>query len=132
MPPKKQSSVPFLNFASLDNVLVRPKKSAADFDGALTRATRPGAASNDGQLNRLNGILRGIEQTLTHPQGLAGREWYRHMIYAPGLFTGYGVKTLPGICEAIEGHWQDVDQNMAIVAGALDAYSRRFNEAKAP
>jgi N-acetylated-alpha-linked acidic dipeptidase len=132
VPPKRESGVPFFNFAPLDNALVRLKKSAADFDSAHTRATRADGASGAGQFNRLNGLLQGLEQTLIHPQGLAGREWYRHMIYAPGLFTGYGVKTLPGIREAIEERqWQDVDPGMTIVAGVLEAYSGRLDEAAA-
>jgi N-acetylated-alpha-linked acidic dipeptidase len=132
IPPKRESAVPFLNFAPLDNALVRLRKSTKDFDAAFARATRADAASDDARFNRLNGMLQKLEQTLIHPQGLAGREWYRHMIYAPGLFTGYGVKTLPGIREAIEERqWQDVDRNMTIVAGVLEAYSSRLDEAAA-
>ena len=92
---------------------------------------------NIGRINRnfalqafRGGEGQGLEQTLIHPQGLAGREWYRHMIYAPGLFTGYGVKTLPGIREAIEERqWQDVDRNVTMVASVLEAYSSRLDQA---
>ncbi len=131
-PPKRESSVPFLNFAPLDNALVRLAKSAADFDAALARAIRSDVATDARKFDRLNAMLQGLEQALIHPQGLPGREWYRHMIYAPGLFTGYGVKTLPGIREAIEERqWDEVDRNMKIVAGVLDAYSSRLDAASA-
>jgi len=87
---------------------------------------------SDVQLAHLNDLLRGMEQALLHPQGLPGREWYRHMIYAPGLHTGYGVKTLPGVREAIEErNWPETDQYMTIIAGVMNAYSDRLDQAAA-
>ena len=63
---------------------------------------------------------------------LPGREWYRHMVYAPGLHTGYGVKTLPGLREAIEQRqWQQVDQFMTVIAAVLSAYSDRLDQSTA-
>ena len=124
--------MPFLNFAPLDNALLRLKKSDVACDEACAQATRPDLDVNEAQLTRLNGLLQGLEQTLLHPRGLPGRQWYRHMIYAPGLHTGYGVKTLPGVREAIEQRrWPEVDQYMSIIAGVLKAYSDRLEEATA-
>ena len=132
LPPEPESRVPFLNFAPLDNALLRLKKSAVACDEACAQATRPDLDVNDAQITRLNGLLQGLEQTLLHPRGLPGRQWYRHMIYAPGLHTGYGVKTLPGVREAIEQRrWPEVDQYMSIIAGVLKAYSDRLEEATA-
>src|SRR5439155_7818557 len=132
LPPEPESRVPFLNFAPLDNALLRLKKSAVACDEACAQATRPDLSVNDAQLTRLNGLLQGLEQTLLHPRGLPGRQWYRHMIYAPGLHTGYGVKTLPGVREAIEQRrWPEVDQYMSIIAGVLKDYSDRLEEATA-
>ena len=77
----------------------------------------------------MDNLLQGIEQTLTYPQGLPGRGWYRHMIYAPGLQTGYGAKTLPGVREGIEQrHWDDVAQYMQVIADVLNAYSDRLEQ----
>jgi len=60
------------------------------------------------------------ERALTSPEGLAGRPWYRHLLYAPGFYTGYGVKTMPGPREAIEQHeWKNVDREIGRVASAL-------------
>ena len=71
-----------------------------------------------------------FEQTLIHPQGLAGREWYRHMIYAPGLFTGYGVKTIPGVREAIEQkQWTEVEPQMKNAAAALQSLASEIDAA---
>ena len=65
----------------------------------------------------------GTEQALTLPDGLPGREWYRHQISAPGLYTGYGAKTLPGIREAVEAkHYDEANaqaQRVTQVLGAL-------------
>jgi N-acetylated-alpha-linked acidic dipeptidase len=75
----------------------------------------------------MNAALSGLEAALTDPKGLPGREWYQHMMYAPGLNTGYGVKTLPGIREAIEErHWDEANQYVGVVAHALNAYSDRL------
>jgi N-acetylated-alpha-linked acidic dipeptidase len=55
------------------------------------------------KLGALNQILFRSERALTLPEGLPGRDWFKHRIYAPGTYTGYGVKTLPGVREAVEG-----------------------------
>ena len=76
------------------------------------------------------GTLPVIEQSLMDPRGLPGREWYQHMIYAPGLHTGYGVKTLPGIREAIEERrWDEANQYIGVVSHVLNAYSARMDRA---
>jgi N-acetylated-alpha-linked acidic dipeptidase len=75
-------------------------------------------------------MLAVLEQNLTDPKGLPGREWFQHMIYAPGAHTGYGVKTLPGIREAIEERrWEEANQYMGVVAHALNAYSAQLDRA---
>jgi N-acetylated-alpha-linked acidic dipeptidase len=67
---------------------------------------------------------------LIDSHGLPGREWYQHMVYAPGLHTGYGVKTLPAIREAIEERrWDEANRYMGVVSRALNAYSARLDRA---
>jgi N-acetylated-alpha-linked acidic dipeptidase len=69
---------------------------------------------------RLNEILYQSEQKLLNPNGLPRRPWYKHMIYAPGFYTGYGVKTLPGIREGIEeSNWKEAQEYINIVASTL-------------
>jgi N-acetylated-alpha-linked acidic dipeptidase len=124
--PPRAETVPYLSFAELDNAIERLRSSAKAFDKEYKRA----AADEDARRGRLNDALAGLELTLTDPRGLPGREWYRHMIYAPGLQTGYGVKTLPGIREAIEErHWDEANQYMAVAAHALNSYSDRLEKA---
>jgi N-acetylated-alpha-linked acidic dipeptidase len=129
-PPERDSSVPFVNFAPLDNALLKLKKSARACDETCAANTRSDLNQGDSRLVRLNALLLGMERTLTHSEGLPGRDWYRHLIYAPGLHTGYGVKTLPGVREAIEQRrWAEVDQGIVLLADTLNAYSERLNQA---
>ena len=125
--PPRAGEVPYLNFADLDNAVDRLRASAGAFDARYKRLVADEDTSNQG---RLNAALAGVEQALTDPRGLPGREWYQHMIYAPGMHTGYGVKTLPGIREAIEERrWDEANQYIGVVARALNAYSARLDRA---
>jgi N-acetylated-alpha-linked acidic dipeptidase len=73
-----------------------------------------------------------MESTLTNPRGLPEREWYKHLIYEPGLYTGYGVKTVPGVREAIEqNHWDEANQYIGLTAAALAVYCDRLDQATA-
>jgi N-acetylated-alpha-linked acidic dipeptidase len=74
--------------------------------------------------------LRKIEQTLIENRGLPRRPWYRHAIYAPGFYTGYGAKTLPGIREALEQHlWVEANDQIAVVSAALDRTATQIDRA---
>ena len=96
--PPRLPLPPALNFAPLENAVTTLAASATRFQNA----GRAGPAASVDVLRRVNAKLREAERQLTDPAGLAGRPWYRHLVYAPGLYTGYGVKTLPGVREAIE------------------------------
>jgi N-acetylated-alpha-linked acidic dipeptidase len=127
--PPREDAVPFLDFAPLDNAIVRLKRSAAAYDKAYAAADP--AKLPDGQRAQLNDLLRGMEQTLLDAKGLPGRPWYQHLVYAPGLYTGYGVKTLPGVREAIEErHWDEANQYVVATAKVLDGYAARIDEAR--
>ncbi len=130
--PPRPAEVPFLSFAQLDNAIERLQSSAAAFDKEYQRLAAAEDDRSKAERSRMNAALAGLEGTLTDARGLPGREWYQHMIYAPGLHTGYGVKTLPGIREAIEeGHWDEANEYMGVVAQALNAYSARLDRALA-
>lgn len=117
-PPEREADVPVLNLAPLDNAVLRLKKSAKACDEALAAATKAGS-----KLAEINARLQSLEQTLLASGGLPGRPWFRHLIYAPGVKTGYAVKTLPGVREAIEDRrWQDVETFAVKTAAALSAY----------
>jgi N-acetylated-alpha-linked acidic dipeptidase len=84
---------------------------------------------SDFQLAILNRGLYTSERRLTRQEGLTGRSWYKHHIYAPGFYTGYGVKTIPGVREAIEiRQFNQVPEQINIAAGVLDALSAQLEE----
>ncbi|MEO8074363.1 MAG: transferrin receptor-like dimerization domain-containing protein, partial [Acidobacteriota bacterium] len=78
----------------------------------------------------LDQILMKIEQTLTSNQGLPRRPWFRHQIYAPGFYTGYGVKTLPGIREAIEQrNWKETGEQINITSKTIENFAAEIDQA---
>ncbi len=132
VPPNATQAVPYVNFAPLDNALVRLKASAAAYDAALAAQGSAGFKLDAGKLAALNKQLGGMEQELLSSKGLPGREWFRHMVYAAGLYTGYGAKTLPGVREAIEQQqWDTAAQYVTIVSDTLNRYSAELDKATA-
>jgi N-acetylated-alpha-linked acidic dipeptidase len=121
--PKAETEVPHLNFAPLDRATARLHRTAGLYDGAVAQAAAGGFGSGDADLAELNATLSQLEQALTDPRGLPGRPWFKHLIYAPGLNTGYSVKTVPGVREAMEeGRWVEANEYLTITAQALDKY----------
>jgi N-acetylated-alpha-linked acidic dipeptidase len=121
VPPKRESEPPHLNFAPLENALDALAASSERYQKALHKAGENGGAALDrASLAALNQTLMESERKLTTADGLPRRPWYRHQIYAPGYYTGYGVKTLPAVREAIEEkHWEEADQQIPAVAKVL-------------
>jgi N-acetylated-alpha-linked acidic dipeptidase len=116
--PQRQQPPPQLNFAPLLNALDSLNHAASRYDHAYTRAMTDGRFAS---AKMVNTQLLQAERALTSPEGLKNRPWYVHMLYAPGFYTGYGVKTVPGVREAIEqGQWQDADREIVRAAAALD------------
>ncbi len=116
--PDPKGPVPHLNFAPLRNSLVVLKERARVHDAAMQAH---GTSLDRQQQRALNEILMHLERAMSRSEGLPGRPWYRHQIYAPGLLTGYGVKTLPGVREAIEARdWDEAESQVVIAAGVLD------------
>jgi N-acetylated-alpha-linked acidic dipeptidase len=129
-PPAIPSDAPVLVFSPLDAAVGRLKKSAKAYDDALAAASARDFAVPAEDLARLNGILQSVEQTLTSERGLPGRDWYRHMLYAPGAYTGYAAKTLPGVREAIElRRWPDAIDYIPVVAEAVTRAAARIDDA---
>jgi N-acetylated-alpha-linked acidic dipeptidase len=82
------------------------------------------------KLAKVNEIVGRAERALLLPDGLPGRPWYRHQIYAPGLYTGYGAKTLPGVREAVEAQrWEEANQQARHAAQAVHAIAERVEDA---
>jgi N-acetylated-alpha-linked acidic dipeptidase len=119
---------PFLDFAPLDNAADALTHSAERYQGALKKAWVAGISP--AVLQDLNQKLMESERRLTTPEGLLRRPWYKHMIYAPGVYSGYDAKTLPGVREAIEQkQWAEADSEIARVATVLDGETALINAA---
>lgn len=131
LPPTPKNAPPHLNFAPLKNALEHLTASADAYDGLLDRVQmqEKQPASPEG-LKRLNQLLVRSERVLTSPDGLGNRPWFKHLLYAPGFYTGYGVKTMPGIREAIEEEeWALAEKEIVRVAEALHALSGLLEQA---
>jgi N-acetylated-alpha-linked acidic dipeptidase len=128
--PQRAAAVPYLSFAELDNAIAKLEQSAKAFDLQYARIAAADDADAGAEHEQLNAMLAALEQSLTDARGLPGREWYRHMVYAPGAHTGYAVKTLPGIREAIEERrWDEANTYIGVVARAVNAYSTQLDRA---
>ena len=118
-PPTMKSPVPHFSFAPLKNALNRMHSAAAEFHAAATTSNVSSA--------EINNLLYTSERLLTRDEGLDGRPWYKHHIYAPGFYTGYGVKTIPGVRESIEQReYEKVGTQIEIAAEVFDAVTERL------
>jgi N-acetylated-alpha-linked acidic dipeptidase len=129
VPPLK-TEVPYIDFSPLQNAEVRLKAAADEYDNLIKKLKETDVVLSEEKVKELNGILLHTERALTLPDGLPGRPWYTHQIYAPGFYTGYGVKTLPAVREAIEQrNWDEAAKQIKTVAGVLDNYTTKINSA---
>ena len=130
--PKLKEEVPFINLSPMQNSVDRLIASAKAFDDAYKAMAEGGYDMKSRDINKLDKIMYQAEAKLTRSEGLPRRPWYRHHIYAPGYYTGYGVKTLPGVREGIEEYkWQETQEQMAKLAEVLNAYCDQLDEATA-
>jgi N-acetylated-alpha-linked acidic dipeptidase len=122
-PPRAQPPVPHFNFAPLQNALADLTAVATQLDASLDSNLIPT------ELVAVNRMLFRSERQLTSVDGLPGRDWYTHQIYAPGFYTGYGVKTLPRVREAIEAQlYEDVDIQIAKTAATLAEFTNYLRD----
>jgi N-acetylated-alpha-linked acidic dipeptidase len=118
--PPPEDIPPHLNFAPLENALDVLSKSAEHYRTAFNKAQIAGFLASETTMTVLNQKLLQSERSLTDSTGLPRRPWYKHMIYAPGVYTGYAPKTMPGIREAIEQRrWEEADIEILRVAKVL-------------
>ena len=76
-------------------------------------------------INKAKALFRAAEEALLNPAGLPGRPWYRHTIYAPGVYTGYAAVVIPGVNEAIEAG------NTSLAQAQLTALAQALNRSAA-
>jgi N-acetylated-alpha-linked acidic dipeptidase len=121
VPPAVENVPPHLNFAPFENAADALTRSAAEYRKALEQASaNGGAALASASLAEINKMLIDSERKLTNGEGLPNRPWFKHQLYAPGFYTGYGVKTVPAVREAIElKQWKLADEGIVVVSRVL-------------
>ena len=129
--PKHESIPPFLNFAPLENGATELIASAKAYQSAVRAAEVNGGADLDASsIDQVNHLLMQTERAYFDPAGLPGRSWFKHQLYAPGAYTGYGVKTLPAVREAIEQRkWSIADTSTVTVGKVLEDASKAIDAA---
>jgi N-acetylated-alpha-linked acidic dipeptidase len=124
--PVVESVPPAINFAPLENAAAQLTQAAERYrrslDGSRSRLTPE-------IIRTINKALIQSERQLTDDAGLPRRPWYRHLLYAPGYYTGYAVKTMPGVREAIEEkNYAEAEREVLRVAEALSRETALINE----
>lgn len=118
VPPEKKPEVPYLNFAPVQNAMANLDDRVAEW-----KKISPDSLSEP-QIEAYNNLVYHLEEYLISDQGLPGRPWFKHVLYAPGLYTGYGVKTMPGIREALEEEkFNEAQDQINIMANVIREYS---------
>ena len=116
---------PAINFAPLDNALTALRESAGRYDAALSAS---GGTARDPV--GVNALLIRVERAFASPDGLPRREWYKHLLYAPGFYTGYGVKTMPQIREGLEeNRFTEAQGGVRTVSAAINALAAQVRDA---
>ena len=128
VPPARREIPPHLNFAPLENAVDVLARSSERFDVIAARVSS--GSLSDETVRRVNKKLIQSERMLVNPDGLPGRPWFKNLMYAPGLYTGYGVKTIPAVREAIEREqWKEAEYEITRVAAALAAQASVISSA---
>ena len=121
--PIRKTEVPYIDFSALQNSLVNLELSATTLSDRIAKGNIALTS-----LKALNEALYQAEQSLLTTAGLPRRPWYKHTIYAPGFYTGYGVKTIPGVREAIEQRdWKEAQDQIEIAAKAISRLAEHLN-----
>ncbi len=129
IPPQKAEVPPFINFAPLDNAIAALGRSADRYRKASGTAMK---SASTGNFARVNQLLLQSERRLTLDEGLPRRPWYKHMIYAPGWYTGYSPKTMAGVREGIEEkRYSEAEAEMVKVARVLQSEAELIDQAAA-
>lgn len=123
--PKPKDIVPVIDFTPLLNATKKLAESAKNYETVSQGKQIPANLQN-----QLNEILFKSERALTNEKGLPRRDWFKHQIYAPGFYTGYGVKTLPAVREAIEQrNWKEVAEQISLISKIIEGFTAEIDKA---
>ncbi|HWX54420.1 MAG TPA: transferrin receptor-like dimerization domain-containing protein [Verrucomicrobiae bacterium] len=131
--PPRLDTPPFFNFAPLENAAETLSQAAQRYDQALKRlGDNGGITISNAALHALNEKLYQSERVFLSEKGLPDRPWFKHQIYAPGAYTGYAVKTIPAVREALEQRkWSQAQEGAATVSEILKREATLVNDAAA-
>ena len=130
--PPREEVPPYLNFAPLENAVDQLNRSARHYQEALQKTWASPQGVPPTILADLNQKMMETERRLTDDAGLPRRSWYKHLLYAPGVYTGYAPKTVPGVREAIEQkRWPEANTEIGRVAKVLENESALIDSATA-
>lgn len=124
--------MPHFDFSKLRNASEALTRAAADYarSSKAALAAAPEKRPAPATWKAVNAILLSVERAFTRPEGLPRRAWFTHHLYAPGFYTGYAVKTLPAVREAIEERkFSDVDREAERAAEAIQNAAAKIREA---
>jgi N-acetylated-alpha-linked acidic dipeptidase len=128
-----QTSTADVDLAAVTDALAKLREAGEAYERSLERLSTMSSSAVHAQpeLARLNQLLYTSERRLAHDEGLPNREWFRHQVYAPGFYTGYGVKTIPGIRESLEEEqWEEARYYVNVVSEALEGLVAQVEEAR--
>ena len=132
LPPRQEPAPTTVNYEAFRNAFMKLQQSARNYDAAFQDAGVAARIRSNETQQALDNELRKIELALIDERGLPRRPWYEHEIYAPGFYTGYGAKTVPGVREAIEQHnWAQAQEQIGIAASAIDRAATQIDRATA-
>ena len=127
-PPVRDSDVPAIDLTPLDQATGKLDASVKAYHTAYATLAANNFTLPAAQQRQVNALIGHMEHALTDSAGLPTRPWFKHMIYAPGMLTGYGVKTIPGVREAIEGRrWNEADHYAVVTAEVIDRYRAQLD-----
>jgi N-acetylated-alpha-linked acidic dipeptidase len=125
-----KDTVPAFDFTALKSAIEKVHEAADKYGDTYMRFAAGGFDTPPEARAAIDQMLYLSERALTEASGLPRRPWFRHHIYAPGFYTGYGVKTLPGVREAIEKrYWSETELQITKLAALLERFAAYITEA---
>jgi len=131
VPPPREQVPPFMNFAALKNGVEALKKSSDRYQAALAKSPFiNGGEISKGLADSLNLDLLKVQRAFLSERGLPERPWFKHQVYAPGAYTGYGAKPLAAVREYMdEKKWTEADAQVPTVAKAIQDAAAAIDKA---
>lgn len=124
VPPPQEVLPPYMNFAPLKNGVEAMKRSADRYAAALGRLNQGSVQLSLPQLERVNADLLHVQRAFLTEQGLPQRPWYKHQVYAPSTYNGYGASPIAAVREYMdEKKWKEAEAQVPMAGQVLENVS---------